>query len=171
VYGGASISYAYIGQRYISNNYYVYRGLLSFNLTYLSGTISNATLKFTGSIDFSTTDFNILLVEYTEDEIDNNTTCFNAYGSTTFGSINSSSYSDTKDNMTITLNANGITYMNDYIGDKCLFMLVSDRDINETQPTGNEFIKMYANNNDIYSPRIDITYTGNIIYKPTTIMM
>ena len=122
---------------------YVYRGTPVFDTSSLSGyTITSAILKFTGSIDVSTTDFDIQARGFTESTLASNSASFTGYGSTSFGSINTSNFSSTPDNMTITFNSSGLSYLNNNISENCCIMLVSSRDMSETSPFGDEAVRI-----------------------------
>jgi len=130
-----------LGQQYYNDtDYRVYRGTPLFDFSAISGTIMEATLKLTGSSDNAVTDFNLQIREYTEDTLSWDTQSYIAYGDTSFGSINSSDFSTDADDMSITFNDAGITYLNSKIGGNCYLMLVSDRDMSATIPTGMEHL-------------------------------
>lgn len=139
-YSGVYTSSTFVvGQHLSDSDYYTYRGTPVFDLSSFEGyTITSATLKFTCTSDNSATDFDIQVRGFDESTLAADTTSYVAYGDTSFGSINSSDYSTDADGMEISLNASGISYLNDKKGGNCVLTLVSSRDMSETEPSGQE---------------------------------
>lgn len=135
----------WVGQRYLSSKHTVWRGTPLWKLSSLEGyVVTSAIIKLTGYANYSTDDFNVTPVAFTESTLSSNSTCFNAYGSTTFGSWNSSNYNTSADGITITLNSSGISYINDKVGGNCIIMLRSDEDIASSAASTAEYVLFYS---------------------------
>lgn len=130
-----------VGQAYYGGNYYVYRNYVVFDLTDVSYEILGASLFLTGYVDNSTTDFYIQVRECTVSSLATDTTTFNAYGADVFAQISSEDYSADERGMQLDFNEDGLTFLNDNLGETIIFMLVSSRDMSSTEPTGDEAVQ------------------------------
>ncbi len=137
--GGYS-SYSYIGQDLYTGTYHVYRSYIVFDLTDVTEDILGATIWMTGVYDNSDTDFTIQLRSFTESSMAFNNATFTGYGATVYGEYDSEDYNTNDLGMYMHLSESGLTYLNSKQGELCYFMLVSDRDMSATTPTGYEMI-------------------------------
>lgn len=164
VYTGASGGTSFFsGQYYSGSSYTIWRGVLQFDLTDIEYEFGTALIGMTGFDDYSTTDFNMLLVGYTEPSLGSNNASYNGYGATTFGSFSSADYDTDYYDIAIELNASGIAYLNDNLGEVVTFMLVSDKDMSDSPPTDSERLRLYsahASNGEEYYPTLFFDYAG-----------
>lgn len=153
--------YAYIGQDYTGTIYLVYRGFVYFNTTDLpdGNNIISATLSVYGEQDNSATDFNIIVQNgqptYPHDPLENgdyNRTYYSGEGgSFPTSSFSTSSYND------IPLNSDGRSWINKSATTK--LCLRSSRDIEGTQPTGDEYVSVYCyEKGSGYRPKLAVTH-------------
>lgn len=120
--------------------YNVRRGFLPLDLSELTSEISDASLYLTGSVDWSTTDFNLIIVEGTESDILQDNTSFNGYNTTVLGTWNTSSFLTTSRGIKIDFTPAGITFLNDNLGNEVVLCLISEEDLNDSAPTDNEYV-------------------------------
>lgn len=134
-------NYIYVGQDYdAESGTAIDRGTPLFDLSSYTGiVVTLVKLKMSGIVDFDNTAFTHTVYGYTQSSITEDTAGYTAYGSTSFGTLASSEYSTSTDGSEITLNAAGIAYVNSKLGGDCIFMLRSDRDVSETEPTAQEY--------------------------------
>ena len=120
----------------VSGLYGVERGTPTFDLSsFTDEELTSAVLKMTGDTLRDTgSAFSLYVYAYTQSSITSDSDGFNAYGSTSFGSIASSAYSTSNDGMTITLNASGRSYIEGKYGGDCIFMIRGTRDISNSAP-------------------------------------
>lgn len=170
-YGVYDDIYWRCGQWY-TDVYYIYRGILTFDLSSLDGeTITKAIMKMTGYSRQTETKFYMHMREYTESTLTTNNTCYNAYGSTSFGYIYSDDYSTSSDGMTITLNSSGLSYINTKVGGTCRFMFISDRDYSSTSPSNSEYMILYTNEYSTSASRPHLYLEYGDTWIPKIIMM
>jgi hypothetical protein len=157
-----------LGQRYNSGayEYEVNRAAVYFDTSDLpdDAVISAATLSLRGYGDYSDTDFDITVTNgmpsyphYLLDDGDYQLSLYTDGGGTlsTAGGFSTSSYND------ITLSATGRGWINKTGDTK--FMLMSNRDIAGTTPSGYEMVYPWAYEKGVgYWPKLDITYTATI---------
>ena len=147
-----------IGQMY-ETYYHFNRAEIPFDTSALEGEeIISAELKLYGHTDYSDTDFDITVVEYTGNvPITNSDSDFVAFGSTSGGALNTSGFSTTGYN-SITLNATGLGWINKT--GTTVFGLRSSRDIGSNAPSGDEWVLVYsANESDSGKrPKLVIVY-------------
>ncbi|MFA7628872.1 MAG: hypothetical protein WCY37_05735, partial [Candidatus Dojkabacteria bacterium] len=153
-YDGANMG---VGQRFTGSTYGVRRSTPLFDLSGVTEEGGSAFLKMRGYGNYSTQDFDIEARAFTEDGLAADSDSYNAYGDTSFGSISSSKYSSSVDGMVIELNAAGLAYLNSKIGGDCVFMLVSDRDMDEVTPSGNEYVLIYSGEASASAPKLYIS--------------
>ncbi len=124
--------------------------LSDFPLTDVTATSFN----YKATLDRADTAFNMLIREGTETNNQRNFSTFNSYGSTTFASLPSSSYSTSS--MVWTFNSSGVDYINSVVGGTAKLVMLSDRDIDGSSfPNRYEYIRFAAYGN----ASLSITYT------------
>jgi hypothetical protein len=159
--------YLVVGQA-SSGSYYVDRAFLLFNTSTIpvGATISSAQLCLDGYEDFSTNDFYVRIVDWTEGSDGISSTDFNGYGTVVYSSDwSTSSYSSAYNNITISnttlIQRGSITYI----------CLRSSRDISATSPgyppAKNEYIRISSYDNTGSEPLLEVTYTAGDTTKPT----
>lgn len=169
-------TYSWIGASYYNSNYNVFRTYWQFDLSSISTTIAEATLKFTGYSDQTQErDFNAQARGYTDTHISNiGSDSYNGYGTTSFGSVSSSVYSSLADGMSITLNSAGISYLNGKLGESfCVLSLVSDDDMDSDTPTAANHFGAYSPEYGTAAkrPHLELTYESGGAWTPRIIMI
>jgi parallel beta-helix repeat protein len=148
-----------IGQKYqlFPAYYFVYRTFLKFDTSVipLDANISSASLKIYGYQDYSSTDFDIRIQGWTGDT-PINTGDYNQYDSSNNGNISTSSFVTGGWN-TIPITNYGILKRESWTK----ICLRSNRDVDSTVPTGNEYITIYTYDQGAsYAPYLEINYTA-----------
>jgi hypothetical protein len=165
----SSASTLYIGQRKFGSTYFIYRGFVMFNTTALPSNayIDSATVSLYKNSDYSTTDFSITAQngQPTYPHSPLQSTDYNKnYYSGDGGSLNTSGFGNGYNS--ISLNGNGIGWLNKTGWTK--LCLRSNKDINGSAPTGNEFVIVYANEQGSgYQPKLVVTYRNQSKIKNT----
>ena len=161
---GPSGEYAKIGQQKLgASDFAIARGFFYFNTSSLpdGATITGATLKLWGSLDYSDTDFNLVIQNgqptYPHSPLeggDHNRLYYDGNG----GSVSTSGFTTSGYN-NITLNATGLTWISKTSTTK--LAVRSSRDIDGTAPTGNELVNVYTSEYAGASarPYLEITYS------------
>jgi hypothetical protein len=165
----SSASTLYIGQRKFGSTYFQYRGFVLFNTTALPSNsyVDTAVVSLYKNSDYSTTDFSLTIqngqptylhnplqsTDYNKNDYSGNGGSFNTSGfGTGYNSIN--------------LNSDGRGWLNKTGWTK--LCLRSNKDINGTAPSGNEFVIVYANEQGSgYQPKLVITYRNQSKIKNT----
>jgi len=155
-----------IGQRKIGAGYEIYRGFVFFDTSSVpdDAIITSATLKLTGYVDCSDTNFDIVIQNGQPDypnypdllPTDYNCTYYSGIG----GSFNTSGYSYDPDGIGIVLTPTGRGWINKAgITKLCLR---SSRDKDYVAPTGNEYVGVYTYEYGMgLQPKLEVTYTIN----------
>ena len=154
-----------VGQT-LTGNYYGWRAVLSFDTSALGqgSVVSSATLKYVASADVSDTDFNMYLINgtFNADGEDMVTGWYNdftgwassgVYSVTQLATAISTVGISSGDTLTYTLNASGLTNINN-VGYTTL-MIISDEDVGDSAPTDSEYLQLEDD-----SPYMTITYTA-----------
>jgi hypothetical protein len=166
---GDSASTLYIGQRKFGSTYFQYRGFVLFNTTALPSNayVDTAVVSLYKNSDYSSTDFSLTIqngqptylhnplqsTDYNKNDYSGNGGSFNTSG---FGSGYNS----------INLNSDGRGWLNKTGWTK--LCLRSNKDINGTAPSGNEFVIVYASEQGSgYQPKLVITYRNQSKIKNT----
>ena len=158
--------YTQIGQRKVSTKYYIYRSYLYFDTSSLpdGATITSANLSLYGSVDTSTTDFDISVQHgmptYPHDPLvvgDYDKTFYDGNG--IGGSLSTASYVITGYN-NISLNATGLSWIS--VTGTTKLCIRSSRDISATAPTGDEYVTVYSYEKGAgYRPTLYVTYVSS----------
>ena len=152
-------------------NYSIYRGFLFFNTSSLpsNAIIDNATLALCKKDDFSTTDFAITVQNgqptYPHDPLESGDYAKENYYSEESDSLATADFKDGINEIMLTnlnwINRSSMTKL----------CLRSSRDINGTQPTGDEYVTIYSADTtqepQNYVPRLIITYRNQSKIKNT----
>ncbi len=157
----AAISVFRIGQK--GTSYGVYRAFVFFDTSSIpsNATIISATLSLYGSTDFSDTDFDIIIRNgqptyphyplATGDYYYAN--CSGDGGTFNTSSFSVSGYND------ISLNADGLSWIQKGDGALTKLALTSSRDVSATTPTGNEMVDVKSYESAGYQPKLVVNYT------------
>jgi hypothetical protein len=167
----ASADYITLGQNkglsLPNPTYYIYRGFLFFNTSALPSNayITDAILSLYKKADNSFTDFTIIVQDgqptYPHDPLqtgDYNKNHYSGVG----GVLNTTNFVNGRNNIVLTnyswIMKQGMTK----------FCLRSDRDINGTIPSGNEYVDVYSNEKGVfYAPKLQIIYRNQSKIKNT----
>jgi PKD repeat protein len=172
----SSATYLSIGQRkdtgVFPSMYYIYRGFVLFNTSTLpsNAILDSAVLSLYKNDDYSTTDFS-LTIQNGQPTYPHNPLQSTDYAKSRYsgngGSLNTSSYTSGRNNITLTnlswINTTGTTKL----------CMRSSRDINGNTPTGAEYINVYSANaidpnpQTSYKPKLIITYRNQSKIKNT----
>jgi len=160
--------YLSIGQTGINTSldYYIYRGFLFFDTSELpaNAIIKNATLSLYKKDDYSATDFTITVQNgqptYPHDPLEKED-YDQKYYSGNGGGLNTTNFTNGRNNLTLT-NFSWIT-----IGDLTKLCLRSSRDINGNTPTGNEYVTVYASEQEGCQPMLVIIFSNQSKIKNT----
>lgn len=161
-------SLLYVGQLYYSSDYDRYRTFLCFDTSDLpTGAIIDALSVFIYvTYDYSATDFDINVVEWTSEDSFNNSD-YDLYETTVFGTLSTSGLS-TGTTYEIVLSSDAYDTIDDdgYSG----FALLSSRDLANTTPTGNEYVVIASSMSSTHCPELEVTYhVNNEPSAPTTL--
>lgn len=157
---GATFSIGQRGTATFPTNYYIYRGFVFFDTSAIPSdvTIDSAWLNLTGSNDFSTVDFN-LVIQNGQPNRPNDPLQTSDYGYTLYsgdgGSVSSAYYP----NFNIEMNADGRSWINK--GGSTKLALISSEDIISSQPgLGAEYVDVHSRDGSaVLCPWLNITYT------------
>jgi hypothetical protein len=157
--------YIRIGQYYGGGLYRINRSFLIFDTSSIpsNAIITSATLSLyqvLADSDQSATDFDIVIQNGQPDYPNVPLVTgdyYYAHYSGDGGSINTSNLSD---ETIITLNADGLSWIQKGVGVLTKLALRSSRDINQIQPSGYEYVYFYDSDHDeIYFPKLVVNYT------------
>ena len=165
----------YIGQQYVSlPKYNIYRAFVFFDTSTIASdaTISAATLSLYGYSDGSVTDFDLTIQNgqptYPHDPLeagDYDKTLYSGSG----GTLGTSGFVTTGYN-DITLDSTGIGWITK--GGATKLCLRSSRDIDAIEPTGDEYVVVYTNEQGTgYQPKLVVTYTVPSAFIPRIIII
>ncbi|HVQ01398.1 MAG TPA: PKD domain-containing protein [Candidatus Thermoplasmatota archaeon] len=167
--GMIDVTHIAIGQSKQTLTYYIYRGFVFFNTSALpsNAIIDNATLGLYKSSDSSTTDF-LITIQNGQPTYPHDPPQTGDYSKTHYsgngGTLNTSGFGNGYNN--ISLNNDGISWINRTGWTK--LCLRSNRDINGTTPTGNEYVTVYASEQgNGYQPKLVIAYRNQSKIKNT----
>ena len=149
----------------ISLDYYIYRGFLFFDTSELpaNANIKNATLSLYKKDDYSATDFTITVQTgqptYPHDPLekedyDQKSYSGNGGGLKNGGGLNTTTFVNGRNNLTLT-NVSWIT-----AGDITKLCLRSSRDISGNTPSGNEYVTVYASEQEGCQPMLVIVFSN-----------
>ena len=150
--------YNKIGQEYIFSNYYCYRGMYLFNTAALTGkTVQTAQLNLYGALNNSATAFN-LVVTNGQPTYPHNPPIAGDYNIANYagtgGTFASNGYVNGYN--TINLTSTGLAWINTTSETK--LAVVSSRDISATQPSGEENIWFYTQEQGVgFQPQLVVT--------------
>ncbi|MDR9459511.1 MAG: IPTL-CTERM sorting domain-containing protein, partial [Dehalococcoidia bacterium] len=156
----SALTWSAIGQAFISGNYQIYRNALFFDTSSLpdSAVVTAATLSLYGSVDYSTTDFDITVVD---GSLLNDPLVLGDYGdlltqTISGGAFNTSGFSVSGYN-DIPLNPTGMGWISKTGMTK--FGLRSSREIASIVPRGYEAININQYEEGVgYQPRLVVSY-------------
>ena len=157
-------NYLDVGQQKLGTIYNIKRAFLFFDTSSIpsNAIISSATIKLYGKEDHSSTDFNIVIQKgssgHPVDPLQTDDYDKDWYSGEGNDQFHTSSFLTTGYN-TITLNSNGINWIEKGSGAKTKFCIRSSRDKTPTSPTGDEYVYFYsANNADSFKPKLTVEY-------------
>ena len=145
-----------IGQAYAGSTYYTYRSYLAFNTANIpdNATITGVSLNLTVSGNNTTTDFDLRARYF---DWQNSLACadwVNPASGTIGGTYNTSVLPATDVAFPVSLNFSGIN-----LTGLTQIMLTSDREENNTAPSGREDFFIYSAETSAYAPKLVVTYS------------